>query len=59
MTPSSLHKHRHCGVLVLNAALRVAVMASARPAEATLQLLEQVRASLGLSAARPAEPDPP
>ena len=47
-----------CGVLAPNAALREAVTASAGPAGATLQLLEQARASMGLLPAMPAEPDP-
>jgi hypothetical protein len=59
VTPPRLHKHRYCGVLAPNAALRESVTASAGPAGATLQLLEQARASMGLSAARPAEPDAP
>ena len=59
VTPPRLHKHRYCGVLAPNAALREAVTASAGPAGATLQLLEQARAGMGLPAAKPAEPDPP
>ena len=47
-------------MLAPNAALREAVTASAGPAGATLQLLEQARASMGLPAASPsAEPEPP
>jgi hypothetical protein len=45
-------------VLAPNAALREAVTASAGPAGATLQLLEQARASMGLPSASPAEPNP-
>jgi hypothetical protein len=59
VTPPRLHKHRYCGVLAPHAALREAVTASAGPAGATLQLLEQARASMGLPAASPAEPDTP
>jgi hypothetical protein len=55
VTPPRLHKHRYCGVLAPHAALREAVTASAGPAGATLQLLEQARASMGLPAASPAE----
>ena len=50
VTPPRLHKHRYCGVLAPNAALREAVTASAGPAGATLQLLEQARVSMGLPA---------
>jgi hypothetical protein len=67
VTPPRLHKHRFCGVLAPNAALRKAVTASAGPAGATLQLLEQARASMGLPSAQappvqappPAEPGEP
>lgn len=59
VTPPRLHKHRYCGVLAPNAALREAVTASAGPAGATLQLLEQARASMGLPAAPAAEPATP
>ncbi len=45
-------------MLAPNAALREAVTASAGPAEATLQLLEQARASMGLPSASPAETNP-
>ncbi|MBK8167567.1 MAG: transposase [bacterium] len=58
VTSPRLHKPRYCGVLAPTAALREAVTASAGPAGATLQLLEQARASMGLPAAEPAEPDP-
>jgi hypothetical protein len=34
-----LHKHRYCGVLAPNAKLRRAVIASAGPAGATLQVI--------------------
>jgi len=59
VTSPRLHKHRYCGVLAPNAALREAVTASAGPAGATLRLLEQARASMGLTPARPTEPDAP
>jgi hypothetical protein len=65
VTPPRLHKHRYCGVLAPNAALRAAVTASAGPAVATLQLLEEARAKMGLQSAQeppapsPAEPDQP
>jgi hypothetical protein len=62
VTPPKLHKHRYCGVLAPNAALRAAVTASAGPAGATLQLLERARREMGLpeqQPASPAEPDQP
>jgi len=59
VTSPRLHKHRYCGVLAPNAALRAAVTASAGPAGATLQLLDQARARMGLPTAEPAEPDAP
>ncbi|MBK6735769.1 MAG: transposase [bacterium] len=59
VTPPRLHKHRYCGVLAPNAALRAAVTASAGPAGATLQLLEQARASMGLPSVSPPASDPP
>ena len=40
VTPPRLHKHRYCGVLAPNAGLRKAVTASAGPAGATLQVLQ-------------------
>ena len=48
MTPPRLHKHRFCGVLAPNAALREAVTSSAGPAGATLQLLDKAREQMGL-----------
>ena len=48
ITPPRLHKHRYCGVLAPHAKLRRAVIASAGPAAATLQLLEQASAKMGL-----------
>jgi hypothetical protein len=57
VTPPRIHKHRTCGVLAPNARLRRAVTASAGPAGATLQLLQQARAEMGLpSADAPALP---
>jgi hypothetical protein len=57
VTPPRIHKHRYCGVLAPNARLRRAVTASAGPAGATLQLLQQARAEMGLpSADAPALP---
>ena len=59
VTPPRLHKHRYCGVLAPNASLRAAVTALAGPAGATLQLLEQARASMGLPSVSPSESDAP
>jgi hypothetical protein len=48
VTPPRIHKHRYCGVLALGAKLRRAVTASAGPAGATLQILEEAREKMGL-----------
>jgi len=48
VTPPRIHKHRYCGVLALNARLRRAVTASAGPAGATVQLLQEARRKMGL-----------
>jgi len=40
ITPPHIHKHRNCGVLAPNAWLRQAVIDSAGPAGATLQVLQ-------------------
>ncbi len=48
ITPPRVHKHRYCGVLAPNAKLRRAVIESAGPAGATLQLLQEARAKMGL-----------
>ena len=48
VTPPRIHKHRYCGVLVPNANLRRAVIESAGPAGATLQLLQDARVKMGL-----------
>lgn len=48
VTPPRIHKHRYCGVLAPNAKLRRAVTASAGPAGATLQILEEARQKMGL-----------
>ena len=57
VTPPRIHKHRYCGVLAPNAKLRKAVIESAGPAGATLQLLEQAREKMGMAEADE-EPDP-
>jgi hypothetical protein len=49
VTPPRLHKHRYCGVLAPNARLRRAVVATAGPTGATVQLLEEACARMGLS----------
>ena len=51
VTPPRIHKHRYCGVLAPNASLRRAVVESAGPAGATLQLLEEARDKMGLTEA--------
>jgi hypothetical protein len=48
VTPPRVHKHRYCGVLAPNAKLRRAVIESAGPAGATLQLLQEASAQMGL-----------
>jgi len=48
VTPPRIHKHRYCGVLAPNAKLRRAVIESAGPAGATLQLLDDAREKMGL-----------
>ncbi|MDD5718071.1 MAG: transposase [Candidatus Krumholzibacteria bacterium] len=51
VTPPRIHKHRYCGVLAPNAKLRRAVTASAGPAGATLQAIEQARLKMALTVA--------
>ncbi len=48
VTPARIHKHRYCGVLAPNARLRSAVVATAGPAGATLQRLEQASDQMAL-----------
>jgi Putative transposase len=48
ITPPRIHKHRYCGVLAPNAKLRRAVIESAGPAGATLQLLTAAREQMGM-----------
>ncbi|MBU8871296.1 MAG: transposase, partial [Gemmatimonadales bacterium] len=43
ITPPRIHKHRYCGVLAPNAKLRKAVIETAGPSGATLQLLTEAR----------------
>ena len=59
VTPPRLRKYCYCGVLAPNEALREAVTASAGPAGATPQRLEQARASMGRPAASTVEPGSP
>ncbi len=49
VSPPRVHKHRYCGVLAPNAKLRAAVIESAGPAGATLQVLEQASRKMGLA----------
>lgn len=51
VTPPRRHKHRYCGVLAPNAKLRRAVIASAGPAGAVLQVLEEASEKMGLTRA--------
>ncbi len=55
ITPPRIHKHRYCGVFAPNAKLRKAVIASAGPAAATVQLLQEAQAKMGLQ--EPGTPD--
>jgi hypothetical protein len=48
ITPPRVHKHRYCGVLAPNAKLRKAVIETAGPSGATLQLLIEVREKMDL-----------
>ena len=58
ITPPRIHKHRYCGVLAPNAKLRRAVIESAGPAGATLQLLQEASARMGLDEAKPSPATP-
>jgi len=48
ITPPRVHKHRYCGVLAPNARLRQAVIESAGPSGATLQILQQAQQKMNL-----------
>ena len=58
ITPPRIHKHRYCGVLAPNARLRQAVVESAGPAGATLQVLQQARQKMELQDVDPADCGP-
>jgi hypothetical protein len=58
VTPPRIHKHRYCGVLAPNARLRRAVTATAGPAGATLQLLQEARQKMGIPDPEPADQTP-
>jgi len=58
ITPPRIHKHRYCGVLAPNARLRGAVIESAGPAGATLQVLQQAREKMGLPEVDPSDTGP-
>ena len=58
VTPPRVHKHRYCGVLAPNARLRKAVTATAGPAGATLQVLEEARRKMGLADAEAEDAGP-
>ena len=51
ITPPRVHKHRYCGVLAPNANLRRAVIETAGPAGATLQVLQEAQQKMGLEEA--------
>ena len=57
VTPPRIHKHRYYGVLAPNAKLRRAVVESAGPAGATLQLLQEACGKMGLPEAPEADTD--
>jgi hypothetical protein len=59
ITPPRVHKHRYCGVLAPNAGLRRAVIESAGPAGATLQILQDAREQMGLGEAASPAAEPP
>ena len=58
ITPPRIHKHRYCGVLAPNARLRGAVIESAGPAGATLQVLQEAREKMGLQEVDPSGTEP-
>ena len=58
VTPPRVHKHRYCGVLAPNAKLRKAVTATAGPAGATLQVLEEARRKMGFADAEDEDDGP-
>ena len=58
ITPPRIHKHRYCGVLAPNARLRRAVIESAGPAGATLQVLKEAREKMGLQEVDPSDTGP-
>jgi hypothetical protein len=53
ITPPRVHKHRYCGVLAPNAAARRAVIATAGPSGATLQVLQEAEQKMGLQEEQP------
>ncbi len=57
VAPPRQHKHRYCGVLAPNAKLRAAVTATAGPAGAVLQVLEEAREKMGLGEPEPTSSD--
>ncbi len=48
ITPPRIHKHRYCGVLTPNAKLRKAVIETAGPSGATLQLLTEAQEKMDI-----------
>jgi len=59
VTPPRVHKHRYCGVLAPNAKLRRAVIESAGPAGATLQVLQDAQQQMGLCESGEPDSGPP
>ena len=58
ITPPRIHKHRYCGVLAPNAKLRKAVIETAGPSGATLQLLTEARDKMEIDQPDPSEDKP-
>ena len=58
ITPPRIHKHRYCGVLAPNAKLRKAVIETAGPSGATLQLLTEARDKMEIDQLDPSQDKP-
>ena len=58
ITPPRVHKHRYCGVLAPNAKLRKAVIETAGPSGATLQLLTEARQKMEIDQTDPSQDKP-
>ncbi len=55
ITLPRIHKHRYCGVLARNTKLRKAVMETAEPSGATLQLLTEARHKMEIDQPGPSQ----